>query len=213
MKLKKALRILAIIGLITLLGLIFIPDWWVSRATEARIYDSVEEIPENRVGLLLGSSKYMADGQLNLFYLYRNEAAIELYEAGKIEFILASGDNGREGYDEPSTIKDDLMAAGIPSEKIYLDYAGFRTLDSVVRAKEIFGQESLTIISQPFHNERAIYIAQKNGMEAVGYNAQDVGGNEGTRVLIRENLARTKMFFDLIFGAEPKYLGEKIEIE
>src|SRR5690554_3910803 len=101
---------------------------------------------------------------------------------------------------------------GIPEEVIFLDYAGFRTLDSVVRAKEIFGQVEITIISQQFHNERAIYIAQNHGMKAIGFNA-DSKGAYGLRMQIRECFARTKAFLDILIGVEPKFLGEKIEIE
>ena len=102
----------------------------------------------------------------------------------------------------------------IPEDKIILDYAGFRTLDSVVRAKEIFGQNSITIISQPFHNERAIYLANNYGIEAIGYNAQDVEyWKKKLKIHGREYLARVKMFIDLCTGKQPKFLGEKIVID
>lgn len=94
-----------------------------------------------------------------------------------------------------------------------MDYAGFRTLDSVVRAKEIFGLTELIFISQKFHNERAIYLANKNGIDAIGFNARDVGGSSGKRIRLREYLARVKVFVDLIFDVEPKFLGKKIQIE
>ena len=105
-----------------------------------------------------------------------------------------------------------LMEKGIPECAITLDYAGFRTLDSVVRAKEIFGQNNITIISQKFHNERAIYLAENHGIKAVGYNAKNVIGRYGIKTKIREYFARTKVFIDIIFGITPKFLGEKIEI-
>lgn len=109
-------------------------------------------------------------------------------------------------------MKEDLMAAGIPESAIYLDYAGFRTLDSVVRCKIIFGELDILVISQQFHNERAVYIARAKGMQAIGYNAQDVNAKYGFKTRIREYLARTKMFLDLWFGKEPKFLGEEIQI-
>lgn len=176
-------------------------------------YNSTQKIPQNKVGLLLGTAKYLSKGTPNLYYKYRIEAAIELYRSGKIKYILISGDHGTISYNEPTTMKKDLVEKGIPASKIYLDYAGFRTLDSVVRCKKVFGQENITIISQQFHNKRAIYLARQYGMKAVGYNAKDVSARYGFKTQVREKLARTKMVLDLIFGTDPKYLGKKIEIK
>lgn len=175
-------------------------------------FNSVDDIQKNKVGLVLGTSKYLRDGRTNLFFLYRVQAAVELYNQGKIDYILVSGDNGHVSYNEPKEFRKELIKRGIPKEKIYLDYAGFRTLDSMVRAKEVFGLEEVTVISQQFHNERAIYIAKKNGLEAIGFNAQDVQGYSGFKVKTREALARTKVFLDLFLNVQPKFLGEKIAI-
>jgi SanA protein len=154
----------------------------------------------------------LQNGNINLYYKYRLEAAINLYNAKKITFVVISGDNGTKSYDEPTDFKEDLIKAGIPENKIYLDYAGFRTLDSVVRIKEIFGQTAVTIISQEFHNERAIYLAEHFNIKAIGFNAKDVSGRYGIKVQIREYLARVKVFVDIIFDIEPKFLGDKITI-
>lgn len=186
---------------------------YVEIASREKTYNNTDEIPNNKVGLLLGTAKYLGDGRVNLFYQYRINAAVKLYQSGKIQYILISGDNGTVHYDEPTTFKADLVAAGIPENRIFLDYAGFRTLDSVVRSKEIFQQESITIISQQFHNERAIAIANAKGIQAVGFNAKDVGGNNGFKVKIREAFARVAMCLDLLFGTQPKFLGEKITIQ
>lgn len=185
----------------------------VGIATWGKVYDSPREIPENKVGLLLGTSKYLPDGKINLYYKYRVEAAVELYKANKVEYILISGNNGTKSYDEPSTFAADLIKAGIPAEKICKDYAGFRTLDSVVRSKEIFGQDTITVISQPFHNKRAIYIANWKGMSAIGYNSEKVKAKYGVKIWFRERLARVKMMLDLLGGKGPKYLGESIKVE
>ena len=134
---------LAIIG-------IFVSNKTVIKITENSLYDDVAKIPMNKVGLLLGTGKYLSDGRLNLYYQYRLEATKELYDNGKIEFVLISGDNSRKTYNEPQMFKEDLVKLGIPKEKIYLDYAGFRTLDSVIRSNKIFGQNKITIISQRF---------------------------------------------------------------
>lgn len=176
-------------------------------------YSNIDDIPSNKVGLVLGTIKHLGDGRVNHFYQARVDAAIKLYEKGKIEYVLVSGDNSRKAYNEPEAFKEDLMKAGIPENKIFLDFAGFRTLDSVVRAKEIFGQTKFTIISQPFHNERALYLADKNNLNAVAFNAKDYSGNLAKKVKVREKLAKVKAMLDInILGTQPKYLGEKIEI-
>jgi len=129
-----------------------------------------------------------------------------------VEYIIVSGDNHIKGYNEPEQMQLSLMKLGIPKERIILDFAGFRTLDSVVRAKSIFGQTQLTVISQKFHNQRAIFISKYKGIDAIGYNAKDVSLKWSYRTMIREKLARVKVIFDLVFGVDPKFLGEKIEI-
>ncbi|WP_204346418.1 SanA/YdcF family protein [Psychroserpens algicola] len=208
----KKLRLLILIAIVLLFGLI-ITNYMVSYQAKDHIYDSVDEIPQNKVGLLLGTIKYLSNGNVNLYYTYRINAAVALYKAHKIEYILVSGDNGSKTYDEPTTFKADLVAKGIPENKIFLDYAGFRTLDSVVRAKDIFGQDSITIISQQFHNERAIYLANHNDVTAIAFNAQNVQGRYGLKVQLREYLARAKASIDVLFNVEPKFLGKKIEIK
>ncbi|MGB0850706.1 MAG: SanA/YdcF family protein [Bacteroidia bacterium] len=184
----------------------------VEKDTEHYLYSNISEVPRQKVGLLLGTSKYVGSGNINLFYKYRISSTINLYKAGKIKYILISGDNSRSSYDEPTSMKEDLIAAGIPADVIYLDYAGFRTLDSIVRCKKVFGTREVMIISQEFHNRRAIYLAQANEMKAIGFNAQDIAGRYGLKTHIREYLARTKMFLDIWVGKGPKLLGEKIQI-
>lgn len=213
---KKWLKRLSIIGFTSII-LAFLSAYAANKIviknTEDKLYTSTAEITKNKVGLLLGTGKYLNNGMENLYYTYRIKAAVELYKAGKIEYILISGDNSRKTYDEPTMMKEDLVAEGVPASKIILDYAGFRTLDSVIRCKEVFGQEDITVISQQFHNERAIYIAEHKGIKAVGYNAQSVSKRYGFKTNLREKLARVKMLLDLAIGLDPKFLGKKIEIE
>lgn len=201
-----------IYGLVAVLFTIWLSNFWVRKNAESVTFTNTKNIPSNKVGLLLGTSKYVRSGNRNLYYTYRINATVALYKSGKIKFVLISGDNGSKKYDEPTMMKKDLIARGVPKSKIYLDYAGFRTLDSVVRAKEVFGQKSITIISQPFHTERAIFIAENKGIKAVGFNAKDVSNRYGIKVQMREKLARVKMIIDLIFGIKPKFLGDKIKI-
>ncbi len=198
--------------IIFFLGL-FLCNAIIDSNAEGKTYSNLEEIPQNRVGLVLGTSKRIRSGHPNPYYSFRIEATVKLYEAGKIDYILVSGDNGSIYYNEPNTIKKDLMQYGIPKEKIYLDYAGFRTLDSMVRAKEIFGLNQVTIISQKFHNERAIYLAETKGLKAIGFNATDISGSEGYKVQLREYFARVKVFLDLLMNTQPRFYGEKVEIK
>lgn len=192
---------------------IFGADRLVEITASDKVFNSTKEIPYNKVGLFLGTGKTLSNGRINLYYRYRIEAAVKLFKAGKIDFIIVSGDNSTQDYDEPSTIKEDLIKNGVPGNRIFLDYAGFRTLDSVVRCKEIFGQSSITIISQQFHNERAIYIAKRKNIDEVGFNAKDVNVHYGFKTRLRERFARVKMVLDLIFGKKPKFLGKKIKIK
>ena len=211
LKLKKTIKYCIIFILLVLLST-FTINIIVNISTSKKLYTSTQNIPSNKVGLLLGTTKYLYGGQINLYYQYRINAAVRLYKANKIKFILISGDNSRKEYDEPTTIKEDLIKQGIPENKIFLDYAGFRTLDSVVRCKKIFNQSSITVISQKFHNQRAIYIAKYHGIKAIGYNAKDVSIKYGFKTMVREKLARVKMILDLIINNQPKYLGKKIQI-
>lgn len=186
----------------------------VELSSKSDRYNSVSEIPYNRVALLLGTNPIGRNGKMNYYFKYRIDACVELYEAKKISKVLISGDNHIKEYDEPQAMKDALVARGIPASDIVLDYAGFRTLDSVVRSKMVFGQERLTVISQGFHNARALYLASHYGIEAVGYDAKDI---KRTKTYLffgvgREALARTKMFLDIIFNKQPKFLGEPIEV-
>lgn len=179
------------------------------------VFDNVDDIPQNSVALLLGTAPITPYGTHNYYFDYRIDAAVELYKAGKVTCFLVSGDNHKKDYDEPKWMHDSLVSRGVPSEIIHFDYAGFRTLDSVVRAKEVFGEESITIVSQKFHNERAICLAEFYGIKAVGYNAQDVEWwkKKLEIAIVRESLARVKMYIDILFGTRPKFLGEKIYID
>lgn len=194
------------------IGSILACNYIIDRKAAQSLYDDLDKIPENEVGLLLGTSPKLKNGKNNLYFDHRITAAIKLYKAGKIKYILISGDNRRRNYNEPEYMKKALIQGGVPEEAIYLDYAGFRTLDSVVRAKKVFGQNRITVISQKFHNARAVYIARKNGMEAIGFNAQDVDTYSGLKTQIRESLARVKVFLDLFTRKQPRFLGEKIII-
>ena len=210
---KRLLYIFLALFVVLTIGIIGSNRAVVNTAKD-RMYDDVSAIPFNRVGVLLGTNPKGRKGNPNPFYINRIEACAALYKAGKIERVLVSGDNSRATYDEPTCIKEDLIAAGLPDSVIYLDYAGFRTYDSMVRAKEVFGLTSFTIISQPFHNERALYIATRKGLDVVAFNAPDVQLRRWQiRMIVREWLARTKAVLDVYTGKQPHFLGEPIIIE
>lgn len=209
---KQKLYLLLSSVFLFFIGFIVIANYVITKNAIHKTFTETTYITKNKVGLVLGTSKYLKGGGVNLYFKHRITAAVDLYKSGKIEFILVSGDNSTKFYNEPTTFKNELIKNGVPASKIFLDYAGFRTLDSVVRAKEIFGQEEITIISQKFHNERAIYIAEKHGIVAIGYNAKAIKGKYGIKTTIREYFARAKVFVDILLGITPKFLGNKVEI-
>lgn len=191
-------------------GVLFLvaADVYVAASSDGCIYRSIEEVPYRRAGLLLGCRKH-TQGRPNLYYQYRIDAAVQLWQAGKIDAIVVSGDNSRKDYDEPTAMKADLVARGVPADYITLDYAGFRTLDSVVRAERIFGLQDYTIISQPFHCRRAVYLAHCSHQSPIGYCARDVSGTSGFKVRCREVLARAKALVDVCLGKSPRFLGKE----
>lgn len=181
------------------------------RAAKDKIFRSVESVPQSDVGLVLGTGKLTQRGNPNLHFNQRIEAAANLYLARKVRCLLVSGDNHVVGYDEPTDMRDALVAAGVPADKIVCDYAGFRTLDSVIRAKIVFGLSRLTIVTEEFHCPRAVWIAQRHGLDAVAFAAPDVQSRRWTwRVKAREHLARVACALDLyVLHRGPKFSGPK----
>ena len=208
-KVIKIILIMSILFSITVIAC----NLWINIQTHDRLYSNVNEIPAKKVALLLGTVKWLRKGQVNRYFKYRIEAAVALYQAGKIQHIIASGDNRSRFYNEPREMKKSLIEQGIPSQAITLDYAGFRTLDSVVRCKEIFSQDDIIIISQPFHNKRALFISDFYGIKAIGFNAQSIPFRIDMKTRVREYFARLKAVLDLyILRTQPKFLGEKVRL-
>ena len=169
-------------------------------------------MPKARVGLVFGTSARI-NGLENLYFRYRIDATAKLWKAGKLKTVIVSGDNSSKYYNEPGKMKQALIERGIPAERIVCDFAGLRTLDSVVRAKEIFGLNSIVFISQRFQNERAIYLAKANGIDAYGFNARDVVSHAGIKTKVREIGARVLMWMDVhLLGTRPHFLGNKIQL-
>ena len=214
---KKQLKVslLILILLITVLG------FWVNYnshriANRAApfIYSDIQAVPNKQAAVVLGTSKFLSGGYINGFYAARINAAVALFKAGKVKAIIVSGDNRKKNYDEPTTMRDDLVANGVPSQYITLDYAGFRTLDSIVRAKQIFDLDDYILVSQKFHLERAIYLAHANNQQVIGYRANDVRSAYWTnRMNQRELLARAKAFLDInILRTQPTFYGRKVKV-
>lgn len=176
------------------------------------LFDDPQAVPGGGVGLVFGCDPQV-QGRENLYFRYRIDAAETLWKAGKLRGLIVSGDNRSRYYNEPEKMRRALIARGIPAERIVCDYAGLRTLDSVVRAKEIFGVGRITFISQRFQNERAAFLARANGMEVAGFNARDVAGQGGIKTKLREVGARVKMWLDVhVLGTRPRHLGERIAL-
>ncbi len=202
---------LALVGLLlAFAGLVAYANVTAIWAARGRIFTEVEEIPPTKVGLVFGTTDRVA-GRENLYFRYRMEAASRVWEAGKVDTLIVSGDNISRYYNEPVKMKLALIELGVPAERIVCDPAGLRTLDSVVRAKEIFGTASILFISQRFQNERAIYLAQAHGIEAFGFAARDLEPHAGLRTKVREVGARVKMWLDVNFlHTRPLHLGKKV---
>lgn len=187
---------------------------WIVTSTEGRIFHDTEQLPDHRVALVLGTSHKLVGGASNPFFTHRMDRAAELYELHKIDHFIVSGDNRTKYYNEPAEMLKALQARGVPLTSITLDYAGFRTLDSVVRSKEIFGQDKIMIITQPFHSYRALFISNYYGIDAVAMVANEPEIESALKVRFREYLARAKAVLDLyILKTAPHFLGEKEHIK
>lgn len=194
------------------IGLIVYANLTAIWASNGKLFDDIDKLPSAKVGLVFGTSDRYK-GRENRYFRYRIDAAVEVWKAGKVETLIVSGDNRSRYYNEPQKMKEALIEEGVPGDRIVCDYAGLRTFDSVVRAKEIFGADTILVISQRFQNERAIYLAQAHSMDAYGYNAEDVELQAGFKTRVREVGARVKMWLDVNFlDTRPRYLGEKVPL-
>lgn len=192
---------------------VLLSNLMVEKLSNKLIFSETEGLPAARVGLLLGTSKYNRNGDPNLYFRYRIEAAAELFKRGKVDYLIVSGDNRTLSYNEPRDMRKALIAKGIPDTAIYMDFAGLRTFDSVLRCREVFGQSSFIIISQRFHVQRALFIALNNKIPAVGYAARDVSESYGWTVGLREMFARSKAVLDVfVLRTKPRFLGEPVRI-
>jgi SanA protein len=186
---------------------------WIVKSTEKRVFSDLSKLPDHRVALVLGTSHRKTGGGPNPYFQKRIETAASLFKLGKVDHFILSGDNRTIFYNEPWEMRKALIKQGVPETAITLDYAGLRTLDSVVRSKKIFGQDKITIITQPFHSYRALFISNYYDIDAVAMVAEEPSIDLSLKVRIREYFARTKAVLDLyVLKTAPKHLGRKEQL-
>ena len=188
---------LLLVGLLLIILALAAMDLWITRSTAPRVHSTTDDLPTHEFALVLGTSPQVANGRTNLFFKYRIDAAATLFHEKTVRQLILSGATGAGGYDEPEAMRQALLKKGVPDEAMLLDRAGSRTLDSVVRAKKVFGIREMIIVSQQFHDERALFIADRHGISAIGFAAKDVSRLGGMKVKLREVLARAKAVLDL----------------
>lgn len=204
------IRWIAVAFVVCIAGVISI-NMTMTQQTSAFIYTDLRKLPSKKTALLLGTAKSIAKDKKNYFYIYRIRAAAALFKAGKVKTILVSGDNGAKYYNETAAMQKDLIDAGVPAKHIVVDNAGFRTFDSITRAKEVFKTEDYIIVSQKFHLERALFIARKKKQKAIGFAAKDIEGTKAAyKMRLREYLARTKAFLD-IYLLNPRLSSQAVQ--
>lgn len=209
----RVLRQLFYVFLLVILFVV-VSNIWIVNSTSERVYSHYDSLTNHKVALVLGTSHLLTTGAPNPFFDNRMENAATLFINGKVKHFIVSGDNRTKYYNEPLEMKRALVRLGIPSSAITLDYAGLRTLDSVVRSKEIFGQDKITIVTQTFHCYRALFISNYYGIDAVAYVANEPSAEVTEKVHWREYLARAKAILDLyVLKTSPRHLGEKEPIQ
>jgi SanA protein len=211
---RRWLLVAAIVLPLLLVLVVAVANFWVLHSSRSAIVTNIAKLPVNDVGLVLGTSRYNSDGvSANPFFQGRMNTAAQLYHAGKVRHLLVSGDNGHAGYDEPTWMCDALVARDVPRSAISLDYAGFRTLDTMARAKAVFGLQRFTIITDDFHEARCVFLAHSLGLDVVGFPSERVKFWWSKRVRTRELASRTWACLDVyVFHTKPRYYGPPVKI-
>lgn len=189
-------------------------NWFFLAVTEPVIHSELEQVESRSVAVVFGTARYLRGGGLNPHYTGRIDAAVALYRSGKVSHLLVSGDNAHHSYNEPRRMYQDLVRAGVPADALTLDFAGFSTFDTLVRAKEVFGVDEAILVTQHWHLPRALYIAHVLGLKSSGYTAADPGLRSSLKVRSREALARLATLGDLyLWKRTPRFLGEQEPIK
>ncbi len=211
---KRAIRRALLVGVAAAILAVILANRWVINSSDAYIYDTWSLLPETDVGIVLGTSAFTRGGKSNAHFAGRLHAAVELYQIGKIKKIIVSGANPDSTYNEPRKMWQELTRQGVPSADITMDFAGFRTLDSIVRAQQVFGLQRAIIITQRYHAYRAVFIGKKLGMDVVAYAAPGEEPGFDLRLTVREWLARLRVVLDIfLLQTQPKFLGEPVNVE
>ena len=211
---KRAIRRWLLIAAGAVALSILLGNRWVINSTNAYIFDNWSLLPDNDFGIVLGTSNFTRDGKPNPHFQGRIRAAVELYQIGKVKKLIVSGANPDSTYNEPRKMWQELPKLGVPANDITMDFAGFRTLDTIIRAQNVFGLNRATIITQRFHAYRAVFIGKKLGMNVVAYAAPGEEPGFDVRLNVREWLARYRVILDIfLLGTEPKFLGEPVNVE
>lgn len=208
---KRLRRLVLLLVLLFGVGLL-LPSVWIVASTRGRCTPDLDGLPKRLVGVVLGTSRRIPNGGPNYHYGNRIEAAARLFKSGKVQYLLLSGSHSGRYYDESAMMAEDLVQLGVPRNRLVLDRDGFRTLDSVVRAGAIYGQQSFIVVSQRFHNQRAVFLARAHGFDAIGFDAPDVGMVRGFHTMVRECFARVAAVLDVIGGTQPRTMGDPILI-
>jgi SanA protein len=202
--LGRALWSLALLVLLGVMGVVGV-NWWMVESTTARVYTRVEDVPARMVGLVLGA------GPGSLYLENRLDAAAQLYKAGKVRRLIVSGagDPVDPTGSETGLMRLGLINRGVPAAAVSKDDYGWRTLDSVARAKKVFGLDAVVIVSQGFHLPRALFLARHWDLDAVGYAAADPASDIYNNS-VREWLARVLAVSDVISGRQPRFTGPPV---
>lgn len=186
-------------------------NWWMLHRTRARISTTIEATPANNVAIVLGTSPTFR-GASNPFFTHRMDTAAALYHAGRVKHLLVSGDNSRKSYDEPTAMRDALIVRGVPADAITLDYAGFRTLDTMARARAVFGLRRCTVVTDDFHLARSLFLADAHGLDAIGCQSASVPWRWSKKTRLREIASRVAAWLDVCVRTKPKFYGPPVEI-
>ncbi len=213
LRFSRRVLLLGVILAICAAAALAFANWWVLRASEGHIVERVKDLRPHDVGLVLGTSPTLRSGSDNPFFVARMDAAAKLFREGKVRHLLVSGDNGQKDYDEPSAMRDALVARGVPADAVTLDYAGFRTLDSVERARIVFGLKEAVIITDDFHLPRSLFLAKAKGLKAVGFRPKPVPWRWSKKTRTREIASRVAAVLDIyLLHTKPRFSGPREEI-
>jgi SanA protein len=205
--------ITALVSLVALaVGAMVAAWWWLDSASEPFAADRTETAQSAEVALVLGAAPFLDDGRPNRFFEHRLDAAANLHRAGKVKFLLVSGDSVHPSYDETTAMKRGLVKRGVPAEAVYRDPAGVRTLDSVLRARDLYGLRRMVIVSQDFHVRRAVWLARQHGVEAYGLDAQGVSPFDALDSWARQFPSALKAVLDIWTGSVARYRGKPVRI-